>query len=142
MGHHDASGRKLCPRCATHKDQADFNPSKVNWDGLQSYCRECSSWQVMWTRHRLRREQYEELLAGQEGGCAICGITQCESGNRFSIDHDHSCCPGERSCGECIRGLLCSACNRMISNARDSVETLKAGIAYLACRSSSPIAAK
>jgi hypothetical protein len=30
------------------------------------------------------------------------------------VDHDHRCCPGERSCGQCVRGLAHHACNRRL----------------------------
>lgn len=59
----------------------------------------------------LTEETYGVLLAEQGGKCYIC---QClpESVNRlFAVDHDHRCCPGIKTCGTCIRGLLCSPCN-------------------------------
>lgn len=54
-------------------------------------------------------ERYEEMLARQGGVCAIC--KRRPGKRRLAVDHDHSCCPGRRSCGKCVRGLLCKACN-------------------------------
>lgn len=47
--------------------------------------------------------QYNEMLSS---GCHVCG-----SFSNLCIDHDHACCPGELTCGKCIRGVLCNKCN-------------------------------
>lgn len=45
-----------------------------------------------------------DLLNGAE--CEICG-----SPNDLALDHDHACCAGNYSCGDCLRGVLCRSCN-------------------------------
>lgn len=50
----------------------------------------------------------------------------------FVVDHDHTCCPGKRSCGRCVRGLLCNRCNRALGQFGDDIETLRRAVAYLA----------
>lgn len=32
---------------------------------------------------------------------------------RLVTDHDHECCPGARSCGVCVRGIVCYDCNNI-----------------------------
>src|ERR1035437_5195185 len=57
-------------------------------------------------------KEYLDLLASQGGVCAICGAE--DPGTKkggWCVDHDHSCCPGKKTCGNCIRGLLCRDCN-------------------------------
>jgi hypothetical protein len=63
-------------------------------------------------RYGLTIEQYDIMLASQGGVCAICG--QPPLGIRLAVDHDHDCCPGRNSCGQCIRGLICQRCNGML----------------------------
>lgn len=76
-------------------------------------------------------DQYEALLAAQDGLCAICGGVNA-NGNQLSVDHDHACCPGKsNSCGRCIRALLCSRCNFILGNADDDADLLRAAADYL-----------
>lgn len=54
-------------------------------------------------------EEYDELAEKQNGKCAIC--KQTPKTKLLAVDHDHSCCPTNKTCGNCVRGLLCSSCN-------------------------------
>jgi hypothetical protein len=71
--------------------------------------------------------------------CEICGLDVSERRKdhkgrlraTFALDHDHSCCPGGTSCGECLRGLLCQHCNAAIGHLGDSSATIASAVRYL-----------
>jgi hypothetical protein len=92
----------------------------------------------LWYKYRLSVDAYEALLESQGRACAICRIdtpTDIRT-SRFHVDHDHACCPGARSCGKCVRGLLCHACNTALGNFQDDPERLIAALAYVTSRRS------
>lgn len=91
-------------------------------------------------RERIRKSRYkrkygqsydkiEALIALQGGKCLICNLEF--PGGKFNVDHDHSCCNGETTCGRCVRGILCSGCNGGIGLLRDDVTILTKAIEYL-----------
>jgi len=79
-------------------------------------------------KYNITLEQYEAPKAAQNNLCAACkepptelkGNTNAVFLDNFVIDHDHRCCPGEGSCGKCIRGLTCSPCNVAAGMLRDN----------------------
>jgi hypothetical protein len=77
----------------------------------------------------------QRMLDESGGGCHACGaIFDLEAFNKAAtphIDHDRSHCPGHKSCGKCIRGLLCDRCNRAIGLFRDDPDTLRRAAAWL-----------
>ena len=59
----------------------------------------------------LTQELFDLLLEAQQHACGMCHKPFSE-GQLIHVDHDHACCRGKnRSCGKCIRGLLCHTCN-------------------------------
>lgn len=54
-------------------------------------------------KYGLTLEDYNQMLAAQNGKCAICNEDQSKQKRRLSIDHNHQ--TGQ------IRGLLCINCN-------------------------------
>ena len=59
----------------------------------------------------LSQEQFDRLLDAQLRACGMCH-KPFEERQLIHVDHDHECCRGKnRSCGACIRGLLCHTCN-------------------------------
>ena len=59
----------------------------------------------------LTQEQFDQMLEIQGHACGMCH-EPFEEGQLIHVDHDHACCPEKnRSCGRCLRGLLCHGCN-------------------------------
>lgn len=76
-------------------------------------------------------DEYNQMLAEQGGLCALCGSPDPIANKNFEVDHDHSCCEGKKSCGKCVRALLCSNCNTGIARFKDDQELLRKAITYL-----------
>lgn len=82
-------------------------------------------------RHGINSSIFEEMLLSQNFKCAICFMDFKQLKKDPSIDHDHKCCPGEYSCGNCIRGLLCNNCNAAIGLFKDSSKYLRLAADYI-----------
>lgn len=77
---------------------------------------------------KMSPEDFESRRDSQNNQCGICGEEFIRTPH---VDHDHFCCAGKRSCGKCIRGLLCHKCNTALGNFQDSIYVLEKAIAYL-----------
>lgn len=80
-------------------------------------------------KYGITQAERDAMLVVQ-GGCAICGATE-HGGRDWCVDHDHNCCPGKKSCGKCIRGVLCFGCNVGLGAFRDDADRMALAIAYL-----------
>jgi hypothetical protein len=105
---------KLCSKCKSAL------PEKNQW-----YCRTCKAEALrQWRKRNTKRHQatsrmyyyqlsetgFQELLNSQENRCALCRVLFTLN-NVPCVDHNHSCCPEQKTCGKCTRGLLCNGCN-------------------------------
>ena len=90
---------------------------------------------VLKRKYNMTLEQYDSMLAGQNGLCAICHQPETFLHKRspdpakhfvppLCVDHDHK--TGQ------IRGLLCTACNVAIGRLEEDPERMRNAIAYLA----------
>ena len=111
-----------CSRCNRTKTKRNFSYRKT-------VCNKCYKESPAYRKARdgyLKRTygitvaEYDALLAGQDGGCAICGGQS--SGRNLAVDHDHD--TGE------VRGLLCKRHNTAIARWIRNVEEAKATLYY------------
>ncbi len=152
---------KTCTKCRTEKVSAEFHRDPRNRDGLRSWCKGCISaqrkgrydraqstiqlraWRArnpyavrkaeqrrVTVTYGLTPAAFDKLLVSQVGRCAICN-TEMRRRGEPQIDHNRACCPGKQSCGKCVRGLLCSGCNRGIGLMRDDAAVLRSASAYI-----------
>jgi len=122
----DESGRKRCSKCREWLPESEFYPlrSQATRDGLSTNCNLCD----LLCKYQITANEYREILRSQGGGCAICHrVTEV-----VCVDHDHSCCPErKRSCGKCVRGLLCPDCNGALGLMADDPQRLRNAADYL-----------
>ena len=79
-------------------------------------------------RYGITLDEYKNILASQNGACAICERPPEHAGNPehwndiLCVDHDHDT--------GVVRGLLCNHCNLLLKRG-NSVTVLESAIAYL-----------
>jgi len=135
-----SSHMKKCRTCGEMLPLDEFHRTKKksNPDGRINYCKDCRA-KTDRRSHLKRRfgitpEDYESMLEGQGGGCAICGrfdglhyqgdrIRRVNGQTRFAVDHCHET--------GVVRGLLCMNCNTAIGCFKDSISILEKAIKYL-----------
>ncbi len=122
----DDQGRKQCSVCLTWQELREYGASPVQADGLQPRCKGC----VRFATYHVTPEHYAAMLEAQGGVCAVCRQVD-SSGKELAVDHDHACCAVPRSCGKCVRGLLCSRCNLGVGRFGDDPERIRAAATYL-----------
>lgn len=121
---------KTCRSCSQILPVVLFYKSKKHKDGYRSKCKLCHNaestanyqadkrkWRDAFYRRRygIGVVDYEAMLVLQDHRCVTCDQPESRVDHEnLSVDHDRRCCPGPRSCGKCIRGLLCGRCNRLL----------------------------
>lgn len=139
-GHLCPEDEKFCTCCTTCRPLAWFQRRGTR-DKLGTRCSTCREDPEYIARERAMRrrwalkknfnvtpEWYDEKLAEQGGGCAICGETDPAAGMTRSFDYlhiDHNHKTGEN------RGILCSGCNVGIGHFGEDPERLEAAARYL-----------
>lgn len=122
---------RRCADCRTVKQDREFYPNPKRSDGLYTVCKPCVSDRRILRLYGISAAQYAEMLRAQEGCCKLCRTPQIDEPQRFTVDHDHACCPGAKTCGKCVRGLLCTRCNKALGLFRDDPELLTAAVHYV-----------
>jgi len=125
-------GYKKCQGCGRNRAERFFVGKRGR---ICSTCRKKSRRKSQHDAHirntyGITPEQYWAIYEAQGGRCALCRKATGKS-KALAVDHDHSCCDGQKSCGRCVRSLTCSKCNKMLGHMRDDPEFAERVLLYL-----------
>lgn len=127
---------KICPKCKNELSYDNYNFDKNG--KINTVCKSCKNenyknwyknnknkvkerkckyhtqtkeyrrWYTIKLRYGITKEEYENMLLKQKGGCAICGKTKSGHKNtdEMVVDHCHKT--------KIVRGLLCNRCNTLL----------------------------
>lgn len=129
----DDDGNKRCTSCREWLPEKDFGKDNTSaGDGLTGRCLRCANDASRLRKFGVTREQYDAILAAQGGVCWLCKEPPDFGRESLNVDHDHRCCDDKyKTCGSCIRGLICGACNLALGLLDHKPERLEAGFKYL-----------
>lgn len=87
-------------------------------------------------RYGMAKGAWEILFDSQGQRCAnkACPEPEGARSKVWHTDHDPSCCPGRKSCGKCVRGILCQCCNQALGLLRDDHRVILGLAVYLVNR--------
>jgi hypothetical protein len=120
--------KRYCNPCIRERKKLE---SPEAFDDFKARQNESHKRSIFKKKYNISEEIFNDMLKAQGNKCAICFTHQDELSIRMNIDHDHTCCPGLGSCGKCLRGLLCRACNMALGGFRDDVVLMQRAIDYL-----------
>jgi hypothetical protein len=118
-----AEKRRPCSRCGKNRAERFYSGPRGR---TCSFCRKArrrsnSRNQHLTETYGITEDDYNRLLAAQDGKCAICGGLRRQN---LDVDHDHKT--------GLIRGLLCKRCNRrLLPSCGDDETVLWQAIEYL-----------
>lgn len=122
----------ICTRCGQRKPFSSF-PLRVNGNRY-SWCKPCSRLYSTLRKYKLNTEDFDSMFQKQGEKCLGCGVKLIKwrgNNGKWQIDHDHKCCPGQETCGKCVRGILCPTCNLALAKTSDNPLTLRNLANYL-----------
>jgi len=132
---------KTCSSCRQELPLESFHRASARSDGRQRACKACNTATQRAVPVDVRRDRwlqrtyglsladFEKRAEAQGGACRICNDVPTDK--PLVVDHDHACCPTSKSCGSCIRGLICDPCNRGLGFFRDNPERLIVAANYI-----------
>ncbi len=121
-------GEKLCSKCNKLVATELFFKNASRHDGLDMWCKTCHKTSQMKSKYGLKSGEYDKMLLGQGGVCAIClcpevAMSKWGTPRNLSLDHNHD--TGKP------RGLLCHCCNLVVGKFKDDPLRFKKAAEYL-----------
>jgi len=125
---YDEFGNRMCMECEQLLPIEKFSDRGRYKNSRALSCASCVS---LWTNFRLSWAAFQELIENAAGRCEICGTDDPGTGTRWNVDHDHGCCSTNKTCGKCVRGILCRDCNWEIARMDDDPRRLERAAEYI-----------
>ncbi len=121
-------------QCKKYRETHDTHPMNDPQQEAYKKYRASEKFRVASVNSHLKRkygitlDDYNGMLAEQEGKCKICGKVGTGLGGQTTrmplvVDHNHT--TGE------VRGLLCNSCNTGLGMFKENTEALMNAISYL-----------